>query len=75
MSVQNDPQNELESLDDIYQDSFDDSIEQSAIYRGVLFPCIKQEIVAIVLTPVCDIYWEKAQYIRMAGFIPAEQII
>lgn len=74
MSVQKNPQDELTSLDEIYKDSFDDRIEQSAIYRGVLFPCIKQEIVAIVLTPVCDIYLDKADFIRMAGFIPAEWI-
>lgn len=74
MNAQEGPQDELESLDEIYQDSFDDRIEQSAIYRGVLFPCIKKKIVAIVLTPVCDIYQDKADFIRMAGFIPAERI-
>lgn len=74
MNAQEGPQDELESLDEIYEDSFDDRIEQSAIYRGVLFPCIKKKIVAIVLTPVCDIYQDKADFIRMAGFIPAERI-
>jgi len=74
MSVQKNPQDELESLDEIYEDSFDDRIEQSAIYRGVFFPCIKKDIVAIVLTSVCDIYQDKADFIRMAGFIPTERI-
>ena len=74
MIMEKDSQSELDRVDKIYEDSFDDSIEQSTIYRGVHFPCIKEEIFAIVLTPTCDIYWDKAQYIRMVGFIPAEQI-
>jgi len=67
-------QDELKSLDEIYEDEFDDRIEQSAIYKEVFFPCIKKTIVGIVLTPVCDIYQDKADFIRMAGFIPAELI-
>ena len=74
MSPQGNPQDKLESLDEIYEDRFDDRIEQSAIYRGVFFPCIRKKIVAIVLTPVCDIYQDKADFIRMAGFIPAKGI-
>ena len=40
----------------------------------MFFPRIKKTIVGIVLTPVCDIYQDKADFIRMAGFIPAELI-
>lgn len=72
--MENNPPSELDRVDEIYEDSFDDNVEQSAIYGKVYFPCIKEEVFAIVLTPVCDIYWDKADYIRMAGFIPAEQI-
>jgi len=74
MGLRNRSDSEVHSFQEIYENSFDADVEQSTIYKGVYFSCIKEKIFGIVLTPACDIYWQKANYIKIAGLLPAEQI-
>ena len=74
MGPNNSSDDEVHSPDDIYEDSDGAGIEQSAIYEGVHFPCINEKVYTIVLTPRCDIYWSKADYIIMGGLVTAQQI-
>ena len=64
---------EVFSFEEIYRDSFDDEVEQSAIYQGVHFSCVQRKRLAIVLTPVCDISWG-VDHIKMAGLIPVKHV-
>jgi hypothetical protein len=60
------------SGDEIYADSFDDSVEQSAIYDEVLFECIGQKLPAIVLTPQCSIVHPRGELlVTVSGIFPA----
>lgn len=74
MDLRTREQSEVSDPEEIYEDSPGPDVEQSAIYKGVHFSCINEEIFGIVVTPACDIYWKKAQYVKMAGILPAEQV-
>lgn len=74
MGLTNHPHSELHNVQEIYEEAFDADVQQSAIYKEVCFSCINEKIFGIVLTPACDIFWQKADYVKMAGLIPAEYI-
>lgn len=67
-------QSEVSNPEEIYEDYVGADPEQSAIYKGVRFTCITAEMFGIVVTPACDIYWKKAQYVKIAGILPVEQV-
>jgi hypothetical protein len=63
---------EVSSGGALYADSFDDSIEQSAIYNQVFFECVGQNLPAIVLTPRCDILHPRGELLlTVSGVFPA----
>lgn len=63
---------EVSSSEELYADSFDDSIEQSAIYNQVFFESVSQELPAIVLTPRCEILHPKGELlVTVSGVFPA----
>ncbi len=64
----------LRDFSEMYQDAKDNEVEQSAIFRKVYFWSLKDNIFAVVLTPVCDIYRTKADFINLVGLVPARAL-
>lgn len=74
MELANSDDRILEDFGEMYRGPQDNNVEQSAIFEKVYFWSLKARIYAVVLTPVCDIYQTKADFIILVGLISAKSI-
>jgi hypothetical protein len=63
---------EIKSGEEIFESTFDQEIDQSAIFEKINFTCINAVTPGIVLTPICDIITKRAPYIKIAQIVSAE---
>ena len=75
MRLASDAVDKLHDFDEIYENPENNDVEQSAIYAEVSFSCVTRTRFGVILTPICDIYWQKADYVKVAGLIPADRIL
>ena len=64
----------LQDFREMYRGPQNSDVEQSAIFAEVYFCFLEAYIYAVVLTPVCDIYQAKADFIILVGLMSAKSI-
>jgi len=56
----------------IYEERTDNEIKQCCILKDIKFHAVDENYDGIVLTPVCEIYQKKADYLTIARIIPLD---
>lgn len=70
-------QSDLKEIGDgvkIYQEKFDQKIDQSSIYESINFTCVDKAYPGIVLTPICDIITKRVPYVKIVQIISAKWV-